>query len=462
MPKTITEQDGPTIVAMMYGEGLALGVAVAVTSIQLGLAGLLGESTADLITGGADLLVEAATLNPITRAGSVGLLAGASLWYLIRLSRLPLSRRLRQGVAIRMARETSRLQTERWTARKSQDAPTVSGVVGFGNWLPLSLRIIGATLFYFGVGIVALGLTPEFQTAATTHPIATTMGSMLGLSGALQRSLAGLLLGLVGLRLAHTLVWRALRVEWTAYGHRLGYVSGSLLAVLGGALAGPPTVEFFLGTPALKHIPMTDSGPAVMPTESGIRLAEAGLSGLELQNRPELFDAWFQGLVSLTGPAIVGIWLLAVALALAILVLLVATIMAAGARLTRPGAGIGLLFLGAAGATVIGASDSLAFAAGAGALLAWELYAYGAGLHRQLDPEATTLTAELVHLSVSVLLIGIAIGVTVLASRATQLVPVTQTEWQLFVALGLSITALLVGLLYLGLHANGATEAAGT
>lgn len=471
VPSRVTDQDGPAVVAWLYTAGIATGVCIAIVGVQLGLTSLFGESISSLVSQTGDLAFDTTTRNPITGMGSLALLVGAGLWYATRLLALPLGRRFRRGVAVRLTMLADQGQgagsgdgvdggepgdePEATTTDSLSDEPTITALLGLGAGWAKVPRFVGAGLFYLGLGAFVAGVTPELQPVATDQPVAQTIGGILGSSSGPQRSLVTVLSVLVVLRLGHAVAWRGINVNWTANERRLGYGIGSLLAVLGAGLWGREVVRFLLATPALQFVPMGESGPVVVATSSGVRFTEVGSTGITFAPQPAVFPGWFDGLVDLLGPSVFGFGLLAVVILLSLAVLVVSTMAVAGARLTRPGAGIGLLFVSAAGAAVLGAGGLVAFTAGAGALLAWELYTYGGSLRRQLDPGASTVTAELVHLAASAGVIGVAVAVTLAGARAVRHVPTAGAPWQVFGALLLSVTALSLGLLYLGLRGEG-------
>lgn len=476
IPTTVTRQDGSAIVGLVYGGGLAGTIVVTITALQLSVASLFGQSASSVVETNLEWLLAAMTLNPVARAGSLALIAGVGLWYATRLWTLPLGRRLSRGVALRWAElnagdagagsegaigaEDGKVEGETATRGPDSRPPTISSVLGRGARFPAALRWTGAAAFYLGLGALILGLTPEMQGAIEGHPVAMTLGSVLGEAAGTHRSLLRLIVTLGGLRVAHAIAWRGLNVDWAASGRRLGYGIGGVVVVVGAALAGQYVVEFLLETPALQLVPMGETGPVVVATDAGLQPAESGLAGFSLEHRPEVFEPWFGRLVELLSPAVFGIGLLTIGVASSVLVLVVATMAAAGAGLTRPGAGIGLLFVASAGGAVIGVNERLALGAGSAALIAWELYTYGGSLNRQLDPKASTLSAELVHLGASVVLVGIAIILTLAGLRAVRAVPTPPTEWQVMGALALSLTVSVLGLLYLGLWGDRSAERA--
>lgn len=467
VPTRVTNQDGPAIVALVYTGGLAVGIVAIVSAVQLGAARVFGSTATSIIDTNLELLLRVVTSNPVARAGSFALLGGAVLWYAAKLWKLPLGRRLSRGLALRwtllraddgVSERTGKtdgtgISTEvRSGANEAGSAPqTVTQAFGFGHRVAAAPRWIGAAAFYLGLGALVIGLAPEMQRTISEHPAARAIGSVLGESAATQRSLIEVLLVLGGLRIVHIVAWRGLNVDWAASGRRLGHGMGAAITVLGAGVSGGSIVGFLLQTPGLQFVPMGGSAPVVVATEAGLKFGGSGLAGVGLERRPDVFETWFGGVVELFSPAVVGVTFLAVLVSLSMFVLVLATIAAAGAGVTRPGAGIGLLFVASAGVAVIGASTMLAFGTGAAALLAWELYTHGGSLNRQLDPRASTITAELVHLGASVVLIGLAVVVALAGLWGVRLVPTPETQWQVMGALALSVTALVLGLLYLGL-----------
>lgn len=469
VPTPVTNQDGPAIVALLYGGGLATTLVSTVVALQLGAASLFGRTTPVLVGETVTLLFDLATANPVARAGSLTLLAGAVLWYVHRLVQLPLARRLIRALTHRSSIATQ----EQWGQRSDatddrvHGEPGVSrggksfrwaigGAVGLGQRAATASRWVGAGAFYLGLTILVVSLAPDVQPIVRTHPIARMLGSVLGPDATPQQFLGTVLAALFGLRVTHELVWHGLNIDWAASGRRLGYVAGTILALGGAGLAGRPVIEGLLAVPPLQVVPMRESAPVVVATESGVQFVNFGLQGLQLQPQPAIFEPWFDGFIQIFGPALIGVAAFAVAIWLGTLLLVIGTIGAGGARLTRPGMGIGILFVAAAGGAALGAPQWVAFAAGAGALLAAELYTHGGSLTNQLDSEASTLTAELVHLGASVVLIGGAVFLTLLATRAVQFVPTTAAQWQVFSALTLSLSALALGVLYLGLRGDQA------
>lgn len=461
VPSRVTDQDGPALTALLAIAGLSIAFAVVIVAIRLGLAGLFGTSVSSLMTAAREVSFGAMSTNSLTNAGSLGLLAGAGLWYAARLAGLPLSRRLGRGVWVRWAmlveREVlpdlgivPRADSETNEHREAGSLPDLFGIDPRWGNLP---RWLGAGLFYLGFGALAFGLTPEFQSVADELAIVETLGSILGSSVAVQQLLVDLLVWMVGLRIGHATAWRGLHVDWTTNRARLGYGGGAMVVVLLAATQGRTVVDFLRSTPAFQLVPMGDSGPVVVATEAGVEFAAA--SGLTIEPRPAVFSGWFDGFVTLLGPAVFGIAALAVVVLLGTVLLIIATIFVAGPRLSRPGAGVGLLFVASAGAAVLGAGEVIAFAGGAGALVAWELYTYGGSLSAQLDAEASTVTAELVHLGASLVLVGAAVLMTLLGVRVVGYVPSPAETWQGVGALTLSLSALALGLLYLGLRDDG-------
>lgn len=460
VPDRVTDRDGPAMVALLAVGGLAAGLVVAIVVVRLGLASLFGTSVSSLTAAAGVAMGDAMTRNTLARLASAVLLLGLALWYATRLAALPLARRVGPALVPRMA-DRRRAASGDAPRASGDDTPDdtdsspgpIAGRRGFGPAWYTGVRLGGAGLFYLGAGAFVLALTPEFQPVARTHPIVVSLGSLTPRSVALQGALLRLLGGMLVLRLGHAIAWRGRRVNWAAYERRLGYAGGALLVVTAAGLLGRPVVEAIRAVPALQLVPMGEAGPAVVATDTGIRVARSGV--VTLEPRPTVFDGWFDGFVDLLGPAVFGMGLLWVVVVVSVLVLVAATMVVAGARLSRPGAGIGLLFVAIAGASVLGTPVLTAFAAGAGSLLAWELYAYGRSLDDQLDDRAATATAELVHLGGGGVTVGAAVVLTLVGLAAVRSVPSSGATWQAFAALVLSTVALVLGLLYLGLRGDG-------
>lgn len=453
LPTEVMAQDQPALVALVYAAALT-GVTFSVVSgVRLGVTTAFGTALVTTVGLSAELLAELISLNGVTRFGGLALLSGGCLRYSTRLARLSLVCRASRWLANRWrgvdagavpgraspATATSDTESPP-VSSASPDGPLLRDVLGIGpKWLRL-VRVVGTGLLGLGIIALALGSAPDTRSTAARHPVGRFLGASLGDTLGPHLLLGSVAVSMGGLRLAHAVAWRAIHVDWSVHRRRLAYLSGGTVVLLAAALVARPLLTALLTTPAVQYVVVEPAGP---PPPL-----------IVLEHQPALFQRSLRRLVTLVGVSAFGIGLVA-AVVLGSIVLVVAVgIGAAATRLTTPRAGIGLLFLGTAGGTVLGVPPSLAFVAGAVTLLAWDLHRLGAGLAEQLDPAATTLQGELAHLTVDLIVIVAIVAVTTIGAELTRVVPTPAARWQVFGALVCSFGAGILGLVVLGFRGD--------
>lgn len=429
---------------------LVVGLAV-VSAARIEIQPLLG-----LLLPAAPLapLVELGLANRFTRLGAA-LLLFFTAWLLVaNVLRLPLLRRAAAWVRTRVTAPDDGAERPAGDGERDDPLARVRKAADAVARSRGRLVLLATVMLFVAGGVVLLGL--GFAFGAGQPPRLPATFARLSSTGVLG-DLVRVVLGLGALRVGHVVAWRVVHVDWRRYRARATNWSGPVV-VLAVAVAGSGAlVDALAATPSLHYVLTPESGVYLAFTDGGIEVIRFAprLDALGVYRDTDVFLESLRGLVGLVGAPALVIVPLAITFSLLLVVVpaaafvgrLVWFVVFGAWDLRGPGQiGIGALFVGTVGATVLGLGSLAAFVGLAVVLLVWDTHRFAAELAATLPETAATLRGELVHLGGNGLVVLGVVALTVGGARLTAQVPVPDAPAR---GLAAALLALLAGTLAL-------------
>jgi hypothetical protein len=447
---------------LLYVVAVVGGTVVAVLALNLGLLALGIGTIGGGVDPGLSILRTVEGHNEFAMLATLALLGGLAGGLAVRVHRLPRYVQLRSFVRSalsqpdRNAEATDARDAE--TPEKSGTAPN-ERVQALVRRLRRNIRRLPRLLGVLGValGVTALVVPSEATIAGTTpaelEPVAPVLGA-LATAGWLRATLLWTALALGGLRIAHVVLDWAIHFPWKRYQRRVTRSAGGSVVTLVGILFGPVIVRAILATPSIGYVYALPGGRVPLFEDGRFRTVAAGTAESGVVHAPALFERTVRGIVDAIGPTpfvlapVLGLLLVG---AVSLVVTWYVARPVANTLSSPPILAGWLLFGTALVGAILDVGLVLVLAAGAGAVVVWDLQGLTRSLAIQLDPAAKTTRGELVRAGGTGLIAGLGVGIA-LAGRATMrsLGPLeTYPEWQLLVALVCAVFGATLALVYL-------------